>query len=131
MIPEADTMLNGAAMKLLLDIAPLLPPGYGQGSASTVAMVMMLAAQQFDKGADNRLWEIEAMRTLLARGGTNPGAAGTDRSIAALNAEHAALSRSLIELHARIEGEDRPLEADILAYLKESAARRRLHLPAL
>lgn len=131
MTPETDAMLNGAAMKLLGEIAPQLPPGYIVGQISTVAMVMILSAQQFDKAADTRAWENETMRALLKRGGVDAPPATPGLSISTLNADNTALSTLLIALHERAEREDTALERDILAYLKESTARRRLYLPVM
>ena len=69
MIPEADTLLNVSAGKLLLEIAPQMPPGYGQGSSATVAMVLVLAAQEYAKGADTRIWENARMSEILSAAG--------------------------------------------------------------
>ena len=133
MIPEADALLNVAAGKLLMEIAPNIAPGYGQGSASTVAMVMILAAQEYGRAAEVRAWENARLRELLAHGGVTIDIAPGGLAIAALNAENAALTKLLIGLHERAEGPggDAALERVILAFLKESAARRRLYLPAL
>lgn len=133
MIPEADALLNLAAGKLLLEIAPNIAPGYGQGSASTVAIVMILAAQEYGRAADVRAWENARLCEILARGGVAVDVAPGGLAIAALNAENAALTRALIALQEKAEapGGDKALEREIAAFLKESAARRRLHLPAM
>ena len=130
--PEA-TPFNLAAGKLLMEIAPNIAPGYGQGSASTVAIVMILAAQEYGRAADVRAWENARLREILARGGVAGRRRASGLAIAALNAENAALTRALIALQEKAEGPggDKALEREIAAFLKESAARRRLHLPAM
>lgn len=135
MIPETDTMLNAAAGKLLMEIAPNMAPGYSQGSASTLAMVLILSAQEYGRAAETRAWENDRMRSMLARAGLEVGEPAASLSIADLNAENAKLTRSLIALHEAVEAhagpQDEALESEILDFLKESAARRRLYLPVL
>lgn len=135
MTPEADQLLNIGAGKLMLEIAPALPPGYGQGSASTVAMVMILAGQEYAKGADTRIWENARMADLLARNGVADVTVAASNTIPDLNAANSALKGKLIAFHARLEGESgaaaRAAEREILAFLKESSDRRRLYLPVL
>lgn len=135
MIPEADTLLNVSAGKLLMEIAPQMPPGYGQGSTSTVAMVLVLAAQEYAKGADTRIWENTRMSEILAAAGVSDIAKAASNAIPDLNTANVALRARLIALHEKVEGEkgdaSRQTERGILAFLKESADRRRLYLPAL
>ena len=99
MIPETDAMLNVVAGKMLTDIAPNMAPGYSQGSASTLAMVMILAAQEYGRAADTRAWENAKMREILSRAGIETGAPPETLNIAALNAENGKLTQSLIALH--------------------------------
>ena len=136
MIPEADIVVNAVAAKILTDIAPNLPAGYGQGSSGTLAMTLLLAAQDYDKAADTRVWENARMRELLARRGTVPESDMSDGptvKISALNAVNHRLKAQLIALHEAVEADEsaeaRALEKDILMFLKESADRRRLYLP--
>lgn len=135
MTPEADMLLNIGAGKLMADIAPALPPGYAAGGASTVALVMILAAQEYGKGADTRIWENARISELLAANGVADDTIAASSTIADLNAANAVLRQKLIALHARVDGETgeaaRRVGKDILAFLAESAARRRLYLPVL
>lgn len=135
MTPEADTLLNIGAGKLMLEIAPALPPGYAQGGASTVALVMILAAQEYAKGADTRIWENARMAELLAASGIADDTRAASNTIADLNAANATLRKKLIALHESVEGQSgdaaRKAEREILVFLKESGDRRRLHLPVL
>lgn len=135
MIPETDAMLNVVAGKLMTEIAPNMAPGYSQGSASTLAMVMILAAQEYGRAADTRCWENARMRDILTRAGIEIGAPSATLNVAELNAENDKLTQSLIALHEAVEaqagGDGAALEKEILVFLKESAARRRLYLPVL
>lgn len=135
MIPEADTLLTVGATRLLSEVAPALPPGYAQGGASTVALVMLLSAQEYAKGADTRIWENARMAELLAASGVADDTRAASNTIADLNAANAVLRRKLIALHERLENEQgaeaRSAEKDILAFLKESGDRRRLFLPVM
>ncbi len=135
MIPESDTLLNVSAAKLMMEIAPALPPGYAQGGASTLAIVLILSAQEYARGADTRIWENARMAELLAAGGIDPGPDAASNTIPDLNLANNARRAKLIALQARVEGETgdaaRQREREILAFLKESADRRRLYLPAL
>lgn len=145
MIPEADTVLNGTAMKLMLEIAPTMPPGYSQGSLGTAAIALVLAAQEYPRAAAVRLWENAAMEGLLGQAvqtlgdpalkarigeALKAGAAGAD--LPALNARNAALKGILAEAHAAAAGmgsDGRALDRAILTFLAESAQRRLFVLP--
>ena len=135
MTPEADALLVIGATRLMTEIAPALPPGYAQGGASTIAMVMILASQEYAKGADTRIWENDRMSRLLQENGVEDDTRAASNTIADLNAANAVLRRKLMALHERLEGEDgaraREAERSILAFLKESSDRRRLFLPAM
>ena len=135
MTPEADMLLNIGAGKLMAEIAPAMPPGYAQGAASTVALVMLLAAQEYAKGADTRIWENARMHELLAAHGAPADVTAASNTIPDLNAANAALKTRLIALHEKVEGDPAPAareaERAILAFLKESGDRRRLFLPVL
>src|SRR6185503_15659790 len=65
MKPEADQVLNMSAMQLLTQILPQLPAGYAQGTASLIAVLSMMAAQEYERGADIRAAENNDVRTLF------------------------------------------------------------------
>ena len=65
MKPEADQVLNVSAMQLLTQILPQLPPGYAQGTASLLAVLSVMAAQEYERGAEIRSAENEDMRALF------------------------------------------------------------------
>ncbi len=135
MTPEADVLLNIGAGKLMLEIGPALPPGYASGGAMTIALVMVLAAQEYAKGADTRIWENARMAQILAANGIPDETRAASNTIADLNIANGILRTKLIALHERVDREAgdaaRTTGRDILAFLTESAARRRLHLPVL
>ncbi len=120
MKPEAgDALLNGA-MTLMGDIAPLLEGGYGGGTTNTLGAMMMMAAQEFERGAHSRVEAIRDLKDLFARAASvvdNKALAGklTDASkdedsdllITSLNQSLATLRSLLIELHIHIEGSTR------------------------
>jgi hypothetical protein len=141
MKPEADQILNFSAMKIIADFAPALGTQYGQGMAQVVAVLLMMAAQEYDRAADIRLAENEDMRGLFRelapricdadlRGELEKAAAMRDASlrISALNDSNAMLRRLLIRLHAQFDdtGAD---TGPVWRVLKSMADRRTLTLP--
>jgi hypothetical protein len=143
MKPEADQILNFSAMKIIADFAPALGTQYGQGMAQVVAVLLMMAAQEYDRAADIRLAENEDMRGLFRelapricdtdlRGELEKVAATRDTSlrISALNDSNAMLRRLLIRLHEAAEqASDRALDRRILKLYRDMAGWRELHLP--
>ena len=146
MKPEADQVLNTSAFQLLMNVAPLLPSGYPQGTASLIAMLSMMAAQEYERGADIRAAENNDMRRLFAdvaavtadeslEARLREAAETKDASLAisALDAANYELRRVLTELQTHVEqrpGEDaRDAERRIWAVLKASADRRLVRVP--
>ncbi|MFN9969904.1 MAG: hypothetical protein ACK58T_08400, partial [Phycisphaerae bacterium] len=103
MKPTPELVLNQAFAKIALEMGPALPPGYGQGSATTTAVLLLMVAQEFNRGAAIRKAENDAMRALFAEvAGRMPaplvpvlrraaGVQDTDLCVAALVASNAAL----------------------------------------
>jgi hypothetical protein len=146
MKPEADQILNHSALQLLMNVAPLLAGGYPQGTVSLVSLLMMMVAQEYERGADIRATENAEMRTLFAELGAfvNDGELATkilaasatqDHSlrVSALNEANGALRRLLIDLQAHAEllpgAEARNAERRIWQVLKASAERRLVRAP--
>jgi hypothetical protein len=147
MKPDADQVLNMSAMQLLTQVLPQLPPGYAQGTASLLAVLSMMAAQEYERGADIRATENADMRAVfcdlassiedaelnrnLKNGGDTNDASLT---ISALNIANCELRRLLIELQTHVEtlpgAAARQAERRIWALLKASAERRLVRLPA-
>ena len=46
MKPSPELVLNQAFAKLALEVGPALPAGYGQGSVTTTAGLLLMAAQE-------------------------------------------------------------------------------------
>jgi hypothetical protein len=146
MKPEADQVLTTSAFQLLMNVAPLLPSGYPQGTASLIAMLSMMAAQEYERGADIRAAENGDMRELFgelapriadeslkARLVAAADTKDASFAISALDAANYALRRLLIELQAHEERQPdapaREAERRIWAVLKASADRRLVRLP--
>ncbi|HUO93635.1 MAG TPA: hypothetical protein VMU22_11965 [Rhizomicrobium sp.] len=142
MKPEVDQILALSSQALMGALVPQLPPGFAQGSASLLGIMMMLSAQEYERGAEIRAAENADMRALfreaaprIADAGlkslVSKAAATEDRSlrISALNAENTELRRVLIRLQAHAEEHaDRSLQRRIWDVLKASAERRLLRL---
>jgi hypothetical protein len=146
MKPEVDQILGLSAGQLLAGIAPLLPAGYEQGTASLIAFMMMLSAQEYDRAADIRAVENTELRALFGelvplivdehlKSELAQAAASNDASlnVSALNAANYALRRLLIALQTHVEqlpgAKARAAERRIWDVLRASAERRLVRLP--
>lgn len=130
MIPAAPQMLLSLAGALGGRILPALDPdNYAAGDTRTIALMLVLLAQDADRAADRLVRENGEMRDILGDEAVVPG----DFRIAALQAEHDRLTALLIALHASVEdAEDegsRSTERRIWAYLRTAAENRALVLP--
>ena len=147
MKPEADQILYRSAEQLQLEIAPQLRTGYAQGTVSLVAVLNIMAAQEYERGAEIRKLENDDMRALFRqlapfaadaelRTRLEAAAATRDASLAisALDAANADLRKLLIALQAHIEDlegdEARAAERRIWTVLRAAANRRLITLPA-
>ena len=144
MKPSPDLVLNHAFAKIALEMGPALPAGYGQGSATTTGVLLLMVAQEFNRAADIRVKENAAMRALFAEVADNVGgelgqrllaAAGTkdaDVNVATLDRANAELKALLIALHGEAEKTGaREIEARIVVFLRDAAAARQVFLPAM
>lgn len=144
MKPSPELVLNHAFAKIAMEMGPALPPGYGQGSATTTGVLLLMVAQEFNRAAAIRKAENDAMRALFAEvAGRMPaplasalrGAAGeqdADLSVQALDAANAGLKKLLVEVHAAAEvAGDRGLDHRIVRLMQGWAARRQVFLPAM
>ena len=143
MKPTPEAILNQAFAKLAMEVGPALPAGYGQGSVTTMAVLLLMTGQEFNRAADIRAKENAAMRALFAQSvDAIKGALGDemraaaeskdkDLTVATLDQSNVALKRTLIAL--QIHAEDsrlRSLQAHILRLLQEFATARQIFLPA-
>jgi len=144
MKPTPDLVLNHAFAKIAMEMGPALPPGYGQGSATLVGVLLLMVAQEFNRAADIRVKENAAMRALFGeaagKGGVAlssrlkkaAGGADPDLNIATLDRTNVELKSLLIELHAQVEESgDKALGARILNLLRDAATARQVFLPAM
>jgi hypothetical protein len=138
---DTPTVLNISATQLMGAIAPQLPPGYPQASASLTGFLMTFCAQDYETGADSRAAENADMRALFAElaprvsdaalaAKLKAAASGKDRSlkISALDAANAELRTLLIALHETV-ADDAPANKRVWRVLKDMANRRILKLP--
>ena len=144
MKPSPELVLNQAFAKIAMEMGPALPPGYGQGSATTTAVLLLMVAQEFNRAADIRAKENRVMRALFADASKSVGGAlgaklnavvgvrDEDLTVSGLDRANGELKQLLIELqtHAEQAG-DRVLELRVLRFLSEAATARQVHLPAM
>jgi xanthine/CO dehydrogenase XdhC/CoxF family maturation factor len=144
MKPSPELILNQAFAKIAMEMGPALPPGYGQGSATTTAVLLLMVAQEFNRAAAIRKAENDAMRLLFRETAGKVGgslgerlkAAGdvedSDITVAALDKSNASLKTLLIELQTVAEDRnDTALEARIIRMMQAWAAARLVFLPAM
>jgi hypothetical protein len=75
MKPSPELVLNQAFAKIAMEMGPALPPGYGQGSATTMAVLLLMVGQEFDRAADIRVKENRVMRALFGEAAKSIGGA--------------------------------------------------------
>ncbi|MCE9651238.1 MAG: hypothetical protein K8R18_16585 [Parvibaculum sp.] len=144
MKPSPELVLNQAFAKIAMEMGPALPAGYGQGSATTTAVLLLMVAQEFGRAADVRARENRVMRALFsdaaksvetalaAKLAAAAGVRDEDLTIATLDRVNGELKMLLIELHVWAEQKgERALELRILRFLSEAAAARQVFLPAM
>lgn len=144
MKPSPETVLNQAFAKLAMEIGPALPPGYSQGSVTTLGVLLLMTGQEFNRAADVRVKENRAMRSLFAEHAAAVGgelgarlraeaeAKDDDLTVATLDKANAALKTTLIALQAHAEDAKlAPLQRRIALMLQEFATGRQIFLPAL
>lgn len=144
MKPSPELVLNQAFAKLAMEVGPMLPAGYGQGSVTTMAVLLLMAGQEFDRAADIRAKENAAMRALFSeaadavRGalGDKLRAAATSKddnlAITTLDRSNATLKTTLIELQSHAEEAGlQALRSRILRLLQTFATARQIFLPAI
>ena len=143
MKPGVDQILNTSAMQLMANVAPQLPAGYAQSSASLLGFMMMLSAQEYDRAADIRAAENADIRALFAEiaGAVKDAALKTkleaaaktedgSLKISALDTANYKMRRLLIEAQAHVESQGSPAaEKKIWTVLRAAADRRVLKMP--
>lgn len=130
MIPAAPQMLLTLAGALGGRVLPALDPdAYAAGDTRTIALMLVLLAQEADGAADRLVRESAEMREILGQEAITPA----DYRVSALKAEHDRLTALLIDLHANVEAgrdeESQAINRRIWAHLRTSAESRALVLP--
>ena len=126
MTPALPDILNGAARALATPSPPESSGEFMVGKIGLVAMLLMLASQEAEKGLAIRVWENAAMRDRLGETIKGP----PDFRLSKLDAENARLRTLLTTAHAEAEArgdvaEDRKF-LDLYAAMAEA---RHLDVP--
>jgi hypothetical protein len=139
--PDVPIALQKLSMTLLVEIAPQVGVEYLQRNSALAAIMLQMAAEEFDRAAARLVEENGAMRALFgnAAPGVTDGALrarleaaanGTDPDlrVSALERGNRELRALLIELHAHVEDRSdsvsKRIDAAIWAELKRSTERR-------
>ncbi len=147
MKPDVGQILQSSTAHIMGEVVPLLPPGYAQGTAGLLGFMLLLSAQEYERGAEIRVRENAELRALFAdcagivtdaplRAELEAAARTRDDSLAisALNESNYALRRLLIALHAYVDGrgdaEARDAARRIWQAMKIFSARRVLASPS-
>jgi FKBP-type peptidyl-prolyl cis-trans isomerase (trigger factor) len=141
MKPDVDVTLQLIAASLMTEMAPKIADDYTQRNGMLTAMLLQIAAEEWDRAAARRVEENGAMRRLFAEAAaevrdrelrarleTASGEEEESLRIADLDRSNAGLRALLIELHAHLEEIDteaaRRIEAEIWRELRVSTERR-------
>lgn len=116
MKPEVHDVLGVFAGSLLTNVTPEIESQYVRDDLALMAFLLMISAEDYDRAAEVRVQDNQAMRTLFADAAQhvaadnlkqrlNEAANGEDPSlrITDLNAANDALKRLLIEVHEHVE----------------------------
>ena len=122
MTPEVPAVLMELAGLLMRNAQPGVPEPERASDLSLSAMLLIVAAETWDKAAHVLVEENRAVRAILGEAGED-----ADLRLSALTAENNRLRAALIELHVRAEQSgDEALLARIWAELAASTERRKL-----
>ena len=141
MKPDVPVALQKLSMTLLTEIAPAVGVDYLQRNSALAAIMLQMAAEEFDRAAARLVEENTALRTLF--GNASPGvtdaalrerleraSSGSDPDlrISALDRANRDLRALVIELHAHVEERSdavsKRIEAAIWVELRRSTERR-------
>jgi hypothetical protein len=142
MTPSLPTILMGQVATLSAPAPPEASGDYAVSRAGMVSMLLMLSAQEAERGPAARVWENGALRAVLsdaasaydeALGGVLSSADSVtdgDGGWSALDGANAELRRRLIALHQAAEARsDAALQRRILDLYVDMAHARRFDLP--
>ena len=146
MKPDVQTVMLKSFERMMTDIAPHLTAEYAMGSAAVIGLMMFQTATEFERAAEIRVQENDALRGIFKdalrvvaddalKVRLEAASSSVDQSLAisALDETNDGLVALLIELQDHIEqlgGDDaRQLETKIWDELVRSAEARRLPHP--
>jgi hypothetical protein len=143
MSPKLPDLLAGLAQAAMTPAPPEACGDYAAARMGLIATLLVLAAQEAERGPAARQWENDAIAALLIEtrdlygqawaGSVDPAAApaGAEATWSVLDARNADLRRALIALHEAAEARrDASLQRRILALYEAMAHARRLELGA-
>ncbi len=126
MTPALPDVLNGVVRTLATPSPPESSGEFMAGKIGLVSMLLMLSAQEAERGLAARVWENAAMRERLGDLHTTDA----DLSLSALDAANAKLRTRLIAAHAAAETrEDVAADRAFLELYEKMAEARRLDIP--
>jgi hypothetical protein len=143
MRPEISRVFQTFAMDLMMRVIPEIGSAYHQGTIGMMATMLLIAADEWDRGASRRVEENARLREMFAAAGPAvtdsalrdrlAALAATrddDLRVSALEQNNCALRAALIALHAHVEGLQgaaaRRVEDEIWRELAKSTERRLL-----
>ena len=143
MIPPVAAVMQTLAISLMTEIGPQVQPEYQQKNLTMLAMLLMMASEEWDRAVARRVEENAELRRIFGaaaacvdddalRARLLKAAAGTDDSllVSELDRSNDALRELLIALHERVEALDtdeaRRVETEIWRELCASTERRRI-----
>ena len=145
--PNIPIVFQTVAADLMTRVLPAISPTYHQGTVGMVATLLVIAADEWDRGASRRLEENEAIRALFRRASAIvsdkslankltqlANTTDSDYRVSALENNNCILRAALIELHIQIESqsgnEAREIENAIWKEIATSTERRHLSTAA-
>lgn len=126
MTPALPDILNGIARTLATPSPPESSGEFMAGKIGMLTMLLMLSAQEAERGVVARVWENAAMRERLG----DPSTPEADLSWSALDAENAKLRTRLRAAHEAAEARgDAEADRAFLDLYKAMADARHLDVP--
>ncbi len=135
MIPRPSLALTDLAVRLATKVAPNTTETFYAADAGLIAQLMLTLAQEYERGVETRMNDIDEMRTLLRSAPPSDdidaflALAPISLALADVNAVHDTGTRLLIDVHAWAEVHDEPLSLQIWRYLRRHCERHKFELP--
>jgi hypothetical protein len=143
MIPPVAVVMQNLAISLMTEIGPQVQPDYQQKSLTLLAMLLLMAGEEWDRSVARRVEENAELRRIFGsaapsveddelRARLERAASEADESllVSDLDRSNDALRELLIALHERVESLDtdeaRRIEAEIWSELCASTERRKI-----